>query len=75
MIFNHGLFCSGLLTGKYKREEKLSPGSGRIGFVAADETVRSKQSAPAWSKVVNNDKYWALLDVMRKIAENHGEEM
>lgn len=64
----------GVLTGKYKRGEKLDPASGRIAHIAKDET-KAMQSGPAWSKYANDESYWNLLDVMEQIGKRHGKSV
>jgi hypothetical protein len=67
------LHFRGVLTGKYKRGEKLDPVSGRIAHIAKDET-KAMQSAPAWSKYANNESYWNLLDVMEQVGKRFGKK-
>ena len=62
---------SGVLTGKYKRDEKLDHTSGRIAFVAKDES-KAMQAAPAWSQYANNESYWSLIKTMEEIGKAHG---
>ncbi|CAG2242825.1 unnamed protein product [Mytilus edulis] len=61
---------SGVLTGKYKRDEKLDHTSGRIAFVAKDES-KAMQAAPAWSQYANNESYWSLIKTMEEIGKAH----
>lgn len=65
------LITSGLLTGKYKRNEKLDSTSGRIAYIANDEKGAS-EAGPAWSKYANNESYWKLMSVMEDVAKVHG---
>ncbi|XP_060083194.1 1-deoxyxylulose-5-phosphate synthase YajO-like [Ylistrum balloti] len=65
----------GLLTGKFQRGVKPDSEGSRIGFVAAKESGRTFQSSPGWSKYENNDFYWNLVDVMSKVAKNHGKSV
>ncbi|XP_021360065.1 uncharacterized protein LOC110454718 isoform X2 [Mizuhopecten yessoensis] len=65
----------GLLTGKFKRGAKPESDGSRIGFTAAKESSRSVQSSPGWSKYEDNDFYWNLVDVMSKMAINHGKSV
>jgi hypothetical protein len=65
------LITSGLLTGKYKRGEKLDSTSGRIAYISNDEKGAS-EAGPAWSKYANNESYWKLMSVMEDVAKIHG---
>ena len=67
------IVCRGLLTGKYKRDQKLDASLGRIGAVAENEK-QALQSAPAWSKF-NNDFYWKLRDGLEQIGKDHGTRL
>ena len=58
-------FYSGLLTGKYVRDAKPSSTDTRVGFL-------QQKSMPLWDMYKDNDKYWALIDAMKKIAKNKG---
>ena len=62
----------GLLTGKYKRGEKLGSTSGRIAYISNDEKGAS-EAGPAWSKYANNESYWKLMSVMEDVAKIHGK--
>ena len=62
--------CRGLLTGKYKRDEKPTASVGRIGIIAEDEK-KAMQCAPAWSKY-DGDFYWKLRDGLEQIGKDHG---
>lgn len=72
-FYYYFFYFRGVLTGKYKRGEKLDPVSGRIAHIAKDET-KAMQSAPAWSKYANDESYWNLLDVMEQIGKRHGNK-
>ncbi|KAJ8310893.1 hypothetical protein KUTeg_012758 [Tegillarca granosa] len=61
-----------MLTGKFKRGEKLDTEKSRIGFVSKDES-KAMQIAPAWSKYSDNESYWKLIELMDQIAKNHGK--
>ncbi|KAL3847351.1 hypothetical protein ACJMK2_018266 [Sinanodonta woodiana] len=62
----------GLLSGKYKRDETPDPLTTRIGFIHTDEK-KALSVAPAWSKYRDNEEFWKLMDVIGKIAANHGK--
>ncbi|XP_052057640.1 1-deoxyxylulose-5-phosphate synthase YajO-like [Mytilus californianus] len=64
----------GVLTGKYKRGEKLDHTSGRIAHIAKDES-KAMQSAPAWSQYANNESYWSLIKTMEEIGKAHGKSV
>ncbi|KAK3096197.1 hypothetical protein FSP39_024322 [Pinctada imbricata] len=61
----------GLLTGKYKRDQKPQPGQGRIGITAANEKMAT-QAAPAWSKF-DDEFYWNIRDGLEQIGKEHGK--
>ncbi|KAJ8310894.1 hypothetical protein KUTeg_012759 [Tegillarca granosa] len=62
----------GVLTGKFKRGEKLDTEKSRIGFISKDES-KAMQAAPAWSQYADKESYWKLIEYMDQIAKNHGK--
>lgn len=62
---------SGVLTGKYKRGVRPDPNSGRIGYTNHHE-IKGVWSSPYWGIYEENEAYWTLMDLMEKIAGNHG---
>lgn len=57
----------GWLSGKFGRG--VAPdGESRVGKVEAG-TVKKLQSNPSYSQFASDDRVWALLDAMAKIAE------
>ena len=64
---------SGLLTGKYSRGEKPAPGTSRLGWVEENKQARSNQSHPSLSEYADKEKYWQLVDAMKKIANKRGK--
>ena len=53
----------GLLSGKYRRGEAV-PSAGRVSLALGNEAYPSQDNL--------NDKYWALMQVIHKIAEEQG---
>ncbi|XP_052057642.1 1-deoxyxylulose-5-phosphate synthase YajO-like isoform X2 [Mytilus californianus] len=58
---------SGMLTGKYKRDEKMDPKSGRL---AHDLEKNSKASF--WTEFAK-DTYWDIMAVVAKVAKTNGK--
>ena len=64
--------CSGMLTGKFSRDTVPNdPSSSRVAWVEEDPKKRAVQSQPSYSQYADDDKYWALIDVMKEIAKKH----
>ena len=62
------LLCSGMLTGKFKRNSAPNPKDGRAGYL---EAMR-REGKPTWSywdDVANDDTFWNLLDIMKQVAD------
>jgi len=68
------LCFSGVLTGKFQRDSSPEKSGSRVGYIHADEK-KALQSAPAWSKLNEDEGYWVLMDTMKEIAEKHGERL
>ena len=66
------VLISGLLTGKYSRGETPAPGTSRLGWVEENKQSRSNQSHPSLSEYADKEKYWQLMDAMKKIANKRG---
>ena len=69
-------FCiltfSGMLTGKYKREDKAEDHKG-TRLEKASTASLDLPNVPSLDRLRGNDKFWELMDVMRDTAKNHGE--
>ena len=63
---------SGLLTGKYKRDETPTASLGRIGAVAENEE-QALAVAPAWSKL--GEFYWKLREGLEQIGKEQGRAL
>ena len=61
----------GLLTGKFKRGVTPEKDKSRIGFIHQYES-KALECAPAWSKYIDNDFYWNLMDKLDTIAKKQG---
>lgn len=71
-IFWPIILCSGMLTGKFKRDETpTDPTSSRVAWVEADPSKRSFQSSPSFSQYKDDERYWSLIDTMKEIAQKH----
>ena len=60
-----------MLAGKFKRDTVPNSKDSRAGFL---EAMR-REGKPTWSywdDVANDDKYWNLVDIMKKIADKKG---
>ena len=70
IVYFHTLHYSGLLTGKFKREEKPDAERSRIGLFhkLGDFGV----NVPQWENYKSSESYWNLLDGMKTIAKAHG---
>lgn len=64
------LHCSGLLTGKFKKEENPDAKGSRIGILNKFGNLGTPM--PLWESYKSNDSYWNLIDEMRTIAKTHG---
>ena len=71
-IFRTVVLNSGLLTGKFSRGETPAPGTSRLGWVEENKQARSNQSHPSLSEYADKEKYWQLMDAMKKIANKRG---
>ncbi|XP_076097281.1 1-deoxyxylulose-5-phosphate synthase YajO-like [Mytilus galloprovincialis] len=58
---------SGMLTGKYKRDEKMDPKSGRLGY-----DFEKNSQASYWTKYAK-DTYWDIMAVVEKVAKTNGK--
>ena len=65
------VFCSGLLTGKFKRDSKPDESESRIGFVTSKEKL-ANQAMPSLNNYTNDENFWNLMSIMERIANNHG---
>ena len=65
------MFYRGLLTGKFKRDSKPDESGSRIGFATSQEKLVN-QAMPSLNAYTNDDKFWNLMSVMEKIANNQG---
>lgn len=66
------LHFSGLLTGKYKKQNgQISATTGRLSY-ASNVGYKSTQSCPALSSYENDESYWNLMATLEKISSNHG---
>ena len=60
-----------MLTGKFARDDPpTDPSSSRVAW-AEEDPKRVLPSTPSYSQYANDDKYWALIDVMKEIAKKH----
>ena len=60
----------GLLTGKLKREDTKAPEGSRIEL--GTKLKIGWDNFPDVDKVKQDDKFWEILDIIKKIAEKHG---
>ena len=60
----------GLLTGKLKREDTKAPDGSRIEL--GTKLKIGWDNFPDVDKVKQDDKFWEIMDVIKKIAEKHG---
>lgn len=58
---------SGLLTGKFKREETPDADQSRVGLL--NKIGNFNTSLPEWSKIKNDEQYWTLIEIMTPIAK------
>ncbi|VDI65999.1 Hypothetical predicted protein [Mytilus galloprovincialis] len=58
---------SGMLTGKYKRDEKMDPKSGRLAY-----DFEKNSQASYWTKYAK-DTYWDIMEVVEKVAKTNGK--
>ncbi|ESP03523.1 hypothetical protein LOTGIDRAFT_137310 [Lottia gigantea] len=65
----------GVLSGKYKRNQKPEEVSGRIGWVAQQENTRGNQACPAWTKLEGNESMWNTLDKLEEISKAKGKSV
>ena len=61
---------SGLLTGKFKREETPNAEQSRVGLLNKIGNIGT--NFPEWSKVQNDENYWNLIEGMTPIAKAQG---
>jgi len=72
-LFQSVIVCSGMLTGKFKRDAApTDPSSSRVAWVEADPKNRT-QAQPSYSQYKDDERYWALIESMKEIAQKHGE--
>ncbi|KAH3711272.1 1-deoxyxylulose-5-phosphate synthase YajO-like [Dreissena polymorpha] len=64
----------GMLTGKFKREETPDPAGSRAGYMAAKKS-EGKTTFSNWDEFNNDDNYWKLIDIIKKIAEKKGKSV
>ena len=63
-----------MLTGKFKRDvAPADPTASRLAWVEADPKKRSSQSHPSYSQYKDDERYWALIESMKEIAQKHSE--
>ncbi|KAL5005024.1 hypothetical protein ScPMuIL_018480 [Solemya velum] len=60
-VIPYSPLAGGLLTGKFKRGEELDPTTSRVGY--------SKANNASFFDYPMDDKYWALIDELKSIAE------
>lgn len=62
----------GLLTGRFKRDTaSIDPTSSRVAWVEADPKGRASQSHPSFSQYKDDERYWALMETIKEIAQKH----
>ncbi len=65
----------GALTGKYKKGDPLPEGS-RLAFAKKSGLDQvGSDGAPDMEKLWKDENYWRILDVMGKVAKNHGNQI
>ena len=63
---------SGILTGKYKRNESLEAHEGSRIQVAQANPL-DFPNLPKADKLNKDDKFWEMMDIMKEAASQHGE--
>jgi hypothetical protein len=69
-IFSH--FDRGMLTGKFKRNQKPDATGSRTGYMQAKREEGQNKSTSIWEEFGDNDAYWKLIEVMEKVAKANG---
>jgi aryl-alcohol dehydrogenase-like predicted oxidoreductase len=66
----------GLLTGKFKREDKdvvSSLAGSRLGWTAEKPSERTHSVAPNVEQYRDNEKYWKLMDALGDVGKEHNK--
>lgn len=63
--------CRGMLTGKFKRDQAPDAQGSRAGYMHAKKQ-EGKTTMSNWDEFASDEKYWALVAVMEKVAKKHG---
>jgi len=66
---------SGLLTGKFKRDDKNTANTlagTRLGWTAEKSSERTFGFAPYIEEYRNNEDYWTLMTALENIGLEHG---
>lgn len=63
----------GMLTGKFKRNQKPDATGSRTGYMQAKREEGQNISTSNWEEFGDNDAYWKLIEVMEKVAKANGK--
>ncbi|XP_060586682.1 1-deoxyxylulose-5-phosphate synthase YajO-like isoform X2 [Ruditapes philippinarum] len=63
----------GMLTGKFKRNQKPDATGSRTGYMQAKREEGQNKSTSNWEEFGDNDAYWKLIEVMEKVAKANGK--
>ncbi|CAH1240532.1 KCNAB1 [Branchiostoma lanceolatum] len=64
----------GWLAGKFTRDMTAPPPDSRVGW-ASEKEGRNSQSHPDFQQYAESEKFWALDDVLRRVAKEHGKSV
>ena len=67
------IYFSGALTGKFKRGQPLLEGTRLANAAKSGIDKLDLGGSPDMEKLMKDDKFWNLLDVMEKVAKNRGK--
>ncbi|XP_045181803.2 1-deoxyxylulose-5-phosphate synthase YajO-like isoform X2 [Mercenaria mercenaria] len=63
----------GMLTGKFKRDQKPDATGSRAGYMHAKREEGKNTSASNWEEFGSNENYWKLIAAMEKVAKANGK--
>ena len=66
-------FCSGLLTGRFKKGDTKAPEGSRMEL--GTKLKIGFDNLPDINQYLHDEKFWSLMDAMEKIAKKHGDTL
>ncbi|KAI8489862.1 hypothetical protein Bbelb_324920 [Branchiostoma belcheri] len=64
----------GWLAGKFTRDMTAVPADTRVGW-ASEKAARKNQATPDYQQYANNEKFWALDEVLKRVSKEQGKSV